>query len=677
MNDAILPKQVDELTISLRAYAISEGKLPKSNGRRPRRPDPKPSQWTLIFDTETTRDAGQTFRFGTYQIRNAEALDEAGIFYEPTVLGPEDTATLRAHATAHGLRLITREAFVDEIFYARAYEHRATIVGFNLPFDISRLAIGHVSARGTMRGGFSFRLSADKRWSHLQVKHLSQRAALIRFAAPFRQRSARSERKRSAYVPIRRGFFVDVHTFAAALLSRSFTLKTLSGAPVLNVPHPKLDMVDHGGPLTDEDVAYAVRDSLTTWECYQELARRYAVLDLPDTPPHQVFSEASIGKGYLKKMGIMPWREVQPDVPPEILAKIMSSYFGGRSEVRIRRELRQVVLCDFLSMYPTVCTLMGLWRFVIAEGMTWRDGTEEVRTFLDAADLAALQRRETWQKLNVLVRVKPDRDIFPVRAQYGDEGQATIGSNCLSSDEPLWFTLADCMAAKLLTGRSPIVVRAIVFEPGTPQPGLQPVAIGGNEKHRVNPTGDDFYKRLIELRDSVKRLRDKSTGIEKIALDIEQNALKIAANATSYGIFVEVNVNEVAEREKVTVHSAVSDPFEVKTVKDEELGRYFHPLLATLITGAARLMLAVAERLVIDSGLGWAFCDTDSIAIARPVELAEPEFQRWSTSRARTVRHLRTYSPEYCPAEFRMLLSEGLIATMSVKGKVSAVSAGK
>ena len=47
---------------------------------------------------------------------------------------------------------------------------------------------------------------------------------------------------------------------------------------------------------------------------------------------------------------------------------IMSTYYGGRSEVRFRRvRIAQVLYCDFLSMYPTVCTLMGLWRFVIAE----------------------------------------------------------------------------------------------------------------------------------------------------------------------------------------------------------------------------------------------------------------------------------------------------------------------
>ena len=48
--------------------------------------------------------------------------------------------------------------------------------------------------------------------------------------------------------------------------------------------------------------------------------------------------------------------------------------------------------------------------------------------------------------------------------------------------------------------------------------------------------------------------------------------------------------------------------FRARTSKRERPGDFFHPLLATFITGAARLMLALAERLAIDAGLDWAFC---------------------------------------------------------------------
>jgi hypothetical protein len=54
-------------------------------------------------------------------------------------------------------------AFVDDVFYGLAYDLRATIVGFNLPFDLSRLAVRHGPARSKMRGGFTFQLSEDDR----------------------------------------------------------------------------------------------------------------------------------------------------------------------------------------------------------------------------------------------------------------------------------------------------------------------------------------------------------------------------------------------------------------------------------------------------------------------------------------------------------------------------------
>src|SRR5271167_138440 len=177
---------------------------------------------------------------------------------------------------------------------------------------------------------------------------------------------------------------------------------------------------------------------------------RFGQHKLTQTLPHRVYSEASLGKAYLREMGIAPWRQVQPDFDPEIIGAIMSSYFGGRAEVHRRREIVQTLYTDFTSMYPTVCSLLGLWRFVIALGMTHEDATADAQAFLDRATVANLKRSETWRELLVLVQVVPDADIFPVRARYGSEPIATIGLNYLSAHQPLWFTLADCLASKLL-----------------------------------------------------------------------------------------------------------------------------------------------------------------------------------------------------------------------------------
>ena len=609
----------DHLPISLRAYA----EAPKARAMR-RGIDA--SSWTLIFDTETFTDAGQALRFGSYQLRNGDKLIEAGLLFDPDGVSTTELATLRAFAERDGLILRTRDEFVDEVFFGRAYQLRARIIGFNLPFDISRLAIDHGPARRGMYGGFTFTLSRQKIWPHIRVKHRTRRCALIDFAAPYRQRDSRGQRNRDIRTPVRRGYFVDVNTLSASLLSQGFTLASLSR--FLKVPNPKLEFDEFSGPISDAMLSYAVRDVQTTWECYRALLEKLDGLGLPDLRPEEIYSEASIGKGYLRAMGIAPWRETQLDFPPEMLGRILSSYYGGRSEIRIRREVRQVILCDFLSMYPTVCTLMGLWRFVTASGMTWRDVTDERRDFLGSVTLADLQSPDLWQGLATLVRVQPDSDIFPVRAAYEGETLATIGANYLSSATPLWFTLADCIASKLLTGRAPHIVEAIAFGPGPMQPNLCPINVSGNPQYRVDPAETDFFRRVIELRKATQALMASASGDELAALDSEQHALKICANSTSYGIWMQVNVAKRAKRFTATIYGHDGKPFIRDTDKAEKPGEYFHPLLASLITGAARLMLAITERQIAAQGLKWAFCDTDSMAIAQPEKMAEDEFRQ-------------------------------------------------
>jgi len=133
----------------------------------------------------------------------------------------------------------------------------------------------------------------------------------------------------------------------------------------------------------------------------------------------------------------------------------------------------------------------------------------------------------------------------------------------------------------------------------------------------------------------VKRERDTAEIAgdltRKERLDAEQKTLKVIANATSYGIFVELNVYELARRgERAGFGHA--GKFKTDPVRIEEPGKFFHPLLGTLITGGARLMLALAETLAAREGIGWAFCDTDSMAFARPAGMDDAEFVRRATA---------------------------------------------
>jgi transcriptional regulator with XRE-family HTH domain len=616
-------KDLQSYTVAVRAYAAkAEGK--DSAKGRGQNPSIGHSEWALIFDTETTTDAAQKLRFGNYQVLKHGELVEKGFFYKPEALTDGEISVLQNYADSQGFALLTADEFIEEVFFFYADKLSALCIGFNLPFDLSRLAIRHTTAKN-LRGGFSFILSESVYKPRVQIKRLNNRASLIRFTVPAEQRSSRSSRKRNDKNSSHRGYFLDVKTLASALLSGSWSLKSL--ADHLKTDSRKIDTDEHGASLTPEYLDYAARDVQVTWECFEKLRVQYESYGLRHTPVNRIYSEASRGKANFQEMEIKGWRELQPEFPLELTGAIMSAYYGGRAEVHIRRQIARVLYCDFLSMYPTVCTKMGLWRFVVAEKTLWEDYTAETQNFLESVRLEDLQKQETWAQLATIVQIQPMDDVLPVRAKY-DGKQYSIGLNYLTGDSPIWYTLADCIASKLLTRRAPRVIQAIRFRPQGVQKGLRPINIAGNPAYRIDPYKDDFYRQLIELRNEVKAKIKECKSDEKEHLEADQLALKILANATSYGIFVEFKEGDSSERQKVTVYGQAEKPFTTSVMRTEEPGQYFHPLIATLITGAARLMLAIAERLAQDSGITWAFCDTDSMALAQPydVKMSDSEF---------------------------------------------------
>jgi hypothetical protein len=135
------------IQILLRAYA--EAKPTKKKDWQPR----KPSKWVLVFDTETTDDEKQRLRFGSFQLREGERLELHGLFYDPD---PDATSEveqiiLAREAKRLKCKLFPIDEFIEKVFIPAAYRNGATIVGFNLPFDLSRIAIGVQPARPVRR----------------------------------------------------------------------------------------------------------------------------------------------------------------------------------------------------------------------------------------------------------------------------------------------------------------------------------------------------------------------------------------------------------------------------------------------------------------------------------------------------------------------------------------------
>jgi hypothetical protein len=86
---------------------------------------------------------------------------------------------------------------------------------------------------------------------------------------------------------------------------------------------------------------------------------------------------------------------------------------------------------------------------------------------------------------------------------------------------------------------------------------------------------------------------------------------KIIANATSYGIFVEVNT----QNERVNAEIYGISPFTCAVNKKEQFGRAFNPILATMLTSGSRLILAMVEAYVKENKGYFAYCDTDALFV--------------------------------------------------------------
>jgi hypothetical protein len=586
----------------------------------------------LVFDAESRTDRTQRLTFGSYRSIIAGQLARECLFYGDD-LPVKDRRILERHVARpsavipaeddHDVSLLTRDQFADRLF-KNAYKGRCLLIAFNFPFDISRVACNFANARGRFAGGFSLDL-----WSYADgrnrfrpsicIKHIDSKRALKGF-------TRRKDPDEEDLIPegsitgqqeedyAFRGHFLDLRTLAFALTDKSYTLE--KACEDFGVEHGKQHVVRHG-IVTDKYIGYNRRDVLATSELAVKLLEEFDKHDI-DLQETKAYSPASIGKAYLRRMGIKPILQRQPDFPKSYLGYAQSAFFGGRTSAHIRKVPVPVVYTDFLSMYPTVNSLMDLWRFVTAREIRVVEHCQnEIVAFLQqlTANTADLFKPETWKHLTAFVQVVPDGDVLPSRGRYNAESNDwQVAMNHLYADrndstQALWFSLPDVVASVLLTGRIPNVVDAFRIEAHGQLKGLKTCKLRGVVD--VDPRKQDFFRVVIEER---KRLpnRNDISGTEKKRLD---KALKVLANAASYGIYAEMHRQESDRKQNITCRGIDPEPFQCRVAHADVPGEYCFPPLASLITGAARLMLTLLEHSVCKLGGTYAMEDTDSMAI--------------------------------------------------------------
>jgi len=365
--------------IAVRAFAV---RAQQAGRRLKQAEDTGWPRFVLVLDTETTTDPTQRLLFGTYRFAEwaevgALATREEGLFYadDLPVSNPSACSCLRDYAQTHEaavaeevprkLKLWSGSEFVEQVLW-RAYQARALVVGFNLPFDLSRLAVDYGAARGTQRGGFSFVLWEwlDRRTGRarphpyrprITIQHVDSKRAFIRFTRPAK---GDDDGGRPAFM----GRFLDLRTLSFALSGTPHSLE--SAGEVFGVAHPKSKPAQHGH-VTPEYIDYNRSDVRASQELLEALRAEFDHHPI-SMDPCRAYSPASVAKAYLRAMGVRPMGPDLRGVPLDHVGFATSAFYGGRAEARIRRTPVPVVLTDFTSMYPTVCALMGFWPFLTA-----------------------------------------------------------------------------------------------------------------------------------------------------------------------------------------------------------------------------------------------------------------------------------------------------------------------
>src|SRR5215472_14805185 len=171
------------------------------------------------------------------------------------------------------------------------------IVGFNLPFDLSRLAVDWAKADN---GGWSLTLS----------QRISKKTGLVE-SNPCRPRvRITAKDSKSAFIALMKcenkkewpnyTRFLDVHTLAFSLFADSVGLDAL--CRMLKVPG-KIEHVP-SGMVTHEEIDYCRGDVRATLAALNALKQEFDQHAL-DLPPDRAYSPASIAKAYMQKAQVI------------------------------------------------------------------------------------------------------------------------------------------------------------------------------------------------------------------------------------------------------------------------------------------------------------------------------------------------------------------------------------
>ncbi len=569
---------------------------------------PKWPRHCLIFDAETTLDPAQKLNFGAFRrcklVGSRYVCVQEGIFHRDDVTdahrnvlqryqsNPPTLPEIEYFPAKTQLSVQNHMSFVRRVFW-KSVRNGELIVGFNLPFDLSRLAVKWTEGK---KGDWSLALS--HLWKNPKTGRVVPNPKRPRIVID-------AQNSKMAFIKLGsilhkkewpEGRFLDLRTLGWALRNVSYNL---DGACKAFHVRGKLDH-KVSGQITSQEIEYCRGDVAASHRLLNAMMEEFNRNPV-DLHPDKAYSPASIAKAYLQEMGIKKPKQ-HFRAPNKMLGIAMQSYYGGRAECRIRKTPVPVIHTDFTSQYPTVNALLGNWKVLTSTSVRFVNCTVKAKKLLSQTNLDDTFGRALWKQLSFFALVKPQDDILPIRTVYSDTGKTqNIGLNYLSSEKLIWYAAPDLIASKILTGRTPRILKALEMVPGGRQNSLKSTNLGGMVK--IKPAEQDFYCEVIQQRAVHKR---KDTALA--------NFLKVLANSGSYGLFVEVNT-ETKKKERKIFYFSGEKKGKVDSDYTEKPGTWYFPPIASLITSGGRLLLAMLEKSVDKKQGSYLFCDTDSLCI--------------------------------------------------------------
>ena len=193
------------------------------------------------------------------------------------------------------LRLMTRASFINHVF-RRSIRRGNLVVGFNLPFDLSRIA---VRAANGSKGSWSLALSTRKSRKTGKPEPNPERPRIV----------INSMNSKMAFIKLgsilhrdewpKEGRFLDLRTLGWSLRNEAYSLKR--GCKAFKVE----GKIEHNptGRVTPKEIAYCRGDVGATARLLNAMKIEFDRNPI-GSHPDKVYSPASIAKAYLDVMQI-------------------------------------------------------------------------------------------------------------------------------------------------------------------------------------------------------------------------------------------------------------------------------------------------------------------------------------------------------------------------------------